>query len=597
MNAPTSPASENFFHFVWKLVRMRLLLTWNSFIRARTRRKIGTIVLVLLVLGLAGFIFYLSTLLLGFLNSTKLSQYIGIDTTPFLQAIPVLVLTGLFMGIFFSSFGVLLQALYLSGDMDFLLTSPVPVRAVFVSKLLEAVLPNLGLIALFGLPVLFGLGFSYHYAFLYYPLVVLCMAVLALAAAGLAGILVMLAARTFPPRRVAEVLGFIAALLAVVCGQSGNLYNAFQKDVHVSGTQVNTFFTLLIRLNSPWIPLNWPGKALVAAGEGRWLTAIPLLLLTMVVFLALFWLALLAAERWYYTGWAAMQVVGNRKKIIRRTGPSHLKTESVTAYARRKAPGRLAILPAPVGAIVQKDFKLLRRDMRNMSQLISPIMFGIIYTIMFMRPGQSMIPTTPGTPPAAIYISHFISTYGAFGMALFVGWILLARLAGLAFSSEGRNYWILKSAPLKANHLLAAKFLVAYLPSLALGLLFILGISFMQKASIPSTLYGIWASALCLAGMSGILLSTGVLGANFTWTDPRRMNAGSTGCLGQLIAALFLPVLFGLFIGPLLLLPILNLPEIYGYLVGGVVGTIVAVLAAVLPPRFVRNRVERLGEE
>ena len=98
-----------------------------------------------------------------------------------------MILAALFLGILFTSFGVLLQALYLSGDMDFLLTSPVPIRAVFVTKLLQAVLPNFGLIALFGLPVLFGLGFSEHYNFLYYPLVLLIMIALTLAAAGTVG--------------------------------------------------------------------------------------------------------------------------------------------------------------------------------------------------------------------------------------------------------------------------------------------------------------------------------------------------------------------------------------------------------------------------
>jgi len=49
--------------------------------------------------------------------------------------------------------GVLLQALYLSNDMDFLLAAPIPIRAVFLTKLLQAVLPNFILVMLIGLPV------------------------------------------------------------------------------------------------------------------------------------------------------------------------------------------------------------------------------------------------------------------------------------------------------------------------------------------------------------------------------------------------------------------------------------------------------------
>ena len=101
------------------------------------------------------------------------------------DSLPVLMLSGAFLGILLTSFGVLLQALYLAGDMDFLLSTPVPIRAVFMAKLLQAIVPNLALICLFALPVLFGLGLRPATTSLYYPLVLLVLAALALAAAGL----------------------------------------------------------------------------------------------------------------------------------------------------------------------------------------------------------------------------------------------------------------------------------------------------------------------------------------------------------------------------------------------------------------------------
>ena len=268
MTSLTAAPSGRLFPSVWKLIRLRLLLNWNAFKHARTRRKIGTIVIAVLVIGFAGFIFFLSWLLLGFLHSASLTQYVGFDILPFLQTVPVLIFAALFLGILFSSFGVLLQALYLSGDMDFLLTSPVPIRAVFVTKLLQAVLPSFGLAALFGLPVLYGLGITGHYNILYYPLVLLTMVALTLAAAGLSALLVMLVARLFPPRRVAEVLGFLTATLSILCSQSGNFYNAMaHNNVTISGSQVNGLFGLLMRFKTLWNPLNWAGSGLVALGE------------------------------------------------------------------------------------------------------------------------------------------------------------------------------------------------------------------------------------------------------------------------------------------------------------------------------------------
>jgi hypothetical protein len=122
-------------------------------------------------------------------------------------------------------------------------------------------------------------------------------------------------------------------------------------------------------------------------------------------------------------------------------------------------------------------------------------------------------------------------------------------------------------------------------------------VSILQKASLSIFLYGLLATAMCQAGMSGILLAFGVAGANFNWTDPRRMNAGAIGCLGQALTALFLPIAFGFFIGPLLLVVVFNWPQIYGYLAGALAGVAVSATGALLPPWLVQKRVERLNED
>ena len=596
MNSLSALPTGRLFPSIWKLIRLRLLLNWNAFKHAKTGRKIGTIALSFLALAFTGFIFFLSWLLLGFLRSPKLTQYVGFDVAPFLQTVPVLVFALLFVGILFSSFGVMLQALYLSGDMDFLLTSPVPIRAVFVTKLLQAVLPGFGLAAMFGLPVLYGLGLAGQYSILFYPLVLLTMIALTLAAAGLSALLVMLVARLFPPRRVAEVLGFLTATLSILCSQSGNLYNALGHNVTISGSQVNGVFALLMRFNTPWNPLNWAGRGLVDLGEGRWLAGFGLVALTLGLSVLAFSFALATAERWYYSGWAGMQTVAYKKKSARLIRANAGIDRPVPGSASLAGTQMRKLLPAPVRGILQKDFLLLRRDIRNLSQLVTPLIFGVFYTVMFLRPGGSMFPDSPDMPAIFSTISHLVSTYGNIGMSLFVGWMLISRLAGMAFSSEGKNYWMVKASPVRPAHLLAAKFLVSYLPTLALGVVFMVAVSILQKASLPIFLYGLLATASCLAGMNGILLAFGVAGANFNWTDPRRMNAGAIGCLGQALTGLFLPIAFSFFIGPMLLVAVFQWPQIYGYLAGAVAGIAVSVTCALLPPWLVQKRVERLNE-
>jgi len=564
---------------VWKLLVLRLRITYNGFRHAKLGNKIRIIFVWVLLLGFAYFILSTSRWLLGLMRSPEFVQYAGVDLRGILASIPALTLTALFIGTLLTSFGVLLQALYLSGDMDFLLATPLPIRAVFIAKLLQAVLPNFALFSLFGVPILFGLGIFNGYNVSYYPLVILLMIFLALAASGLSSLLVMLVVRVLPPRRAVEILGFIGAMLAFLCSQTGNLANSFGRDINFSGTRIAA---LLILSNTRWLPLNWAGQGLVALGEGHWLSGLVLVGATLGFTTVAFWFALITAERLYYSGWAGMQVVARKK--IRSSRP-----------ANTTGNGLVRLLPRPVLAIVQKDFLTLRRDLRNLSQLVSPVIFGAMYTLILLRSGGEP-PAGRGEAPGWFMESfRIVLAYGNIGMSLFVGWMLLSRLAGMGFSQEGRNYWMLKVSPIRVGHLLASKFLVAYLPTLGLGFIFLTVISIVQGLSILEFVYSFIAILMCLAGMAGMLLSFGVAGANFTWDDPRKMNSGMMGCFGQILTIIYLPLSFGLFIAPLGFAQFLEYPLIYGYLVGLILGSAFAAGFAFIPLWLVRRRVEQLG--
>ena len=568
---------------VWKLVSMRLRLTYNGFRHAKPRGKIAAIILYVLLLGFGYFIFWLSQILLGFVRSPEMARYSGLDLAAILASLPALVLSSLFIGTLLTSFGVLLQAMYLSGDMDFLLSTPLPIRAVFIAKLLQAVLPNVALIALFGLPILFGLGVSSGYAAVYYPLVVLVMIALALAAAGLASLLVMLVVRVMSPRRAAELLAFAGAMFGFLCSQMGNFANTFGKNIHISGTRLAG---ILVLADIRWLPLNWAGQGLVALGQSHWSSGILLVGGTFVFTIGVFWSALLTAQRWYYSGWAGMQVVARKKK----------RPASRPVRPATNRPVLASLLPRPVLGIMQKDFLTLRRDLRKMSQLISPLILGAMYTFSILRSGGNS-PFGRGESPGLFAESFRAAlSYTSVGMSLFVGLMILSRLAGMGFSQEGKNYWVLKASPVRTGQLLAAKFLVAYLPALALGLIFLIVISILQGFSALQFLYSLVALVMCQAGATGILLAFGVTGANFNWDDPRRMNSGGLGCLGQILTMLYLPISFGLFILPLGLASAFGFPIVYGYLFGLLIGVGATALCAYVPLWLVRKRVEQLGE-
>ncbi len=572
---------------VRKLLVLRLRIMFNSFRRARLGGKIGVIILYTFLLGFGVFIFWLSRLVLNFVRSPEMGRVTSLDLTSVLASIPALILSALFVGTLLTSFGVLLQAMYLAGDMDFLIATPVPIRAVFIAKLLQAVIPNFAIMALLGLPILFGLGAASGYGALYYPLVILVMIALALAAAGLASLLVMGVVRVMSPRRAAEILAFFGALFGFVCSQLGNFANIFGKSIHVSGTRLTG---ILLLAETRWLPLNWAGQGLVELGQNHWLPGVLLLGATLGVAAGVFIFALLTAEQLYYSGWAGMQVVA-RKKTGRRIRKANGNKANVLG------PGITRIFSRPVLAIVQKDYLVLRRDLRNVAGLITPVILGVMYTFSLLRSGGEP-PAGRGEAPAWFMDSfRMLLSYGNVLMALFVGWMVLSRLAGMGFSQEGRNYWVLKASPVRPGQLLAAKFVVAYLPAAGMGLVFLLVISFVQGFSAGQFLYSLIVMLMCQAGAAGMLLAFGALGANFNWDDPRKMNAGSMGCLGQIVTMFYLPVAFAAFVLPLGLVGLLGLPTAYGYLAGLLFGLAVAAVSAYIPLWLVQRKVERLGEE
>jgi hypothetical protein len=245
---------------------------------------------------------------------------------------------------------------------------------------------------------------------------------------------------------------------------------------------------------------------------------------------------------------------------------------------------------------VHKDYLMLRRDLRNVSGLITPVILGVMYTFSLLRRGSGT-PFDGGTANVFSESFRVAFSYTSVGMSLFVGWMVLSRLAAMGFSQEGRNYWLLKVSPVRPAHLLMAKFLVAYLPAIGMGLIFLIVISAVQGFSAVQFLYGLVVMLMCQAGTAGLLLAFGTMGANFNWEDPRKMNAGSMGCLGQIATMLYLPVAFGAFILPLGLAGFFGFPIVYGYLAGLMFGVGVTAFSAYIPLWLVRRKVEQLGEE
>ncbi len=601
---------------VWQLLYLRLLISLRGVRRAKLRKKIGYAFLVLLGLAMVAFAIFLTWGFIRLLTSPALQQAMQqqaeyAQLLSLFSTIPVVITSGAFLVLLLTSFGVLLQALYLAKDMDFLLAAPLPMRSVFLAKMIQSLLPNLALVSLFGVPILFGLGAAWKYSPVYYPLVIMVMLALALIASGLAALMVMAVVRVFPARRVAEVLGFIGAIATFVCSQSGNLMRFEQ----VSSDQAVQTLSMAGRFNQTWLPLTWAGRGLSAIGERNWVEGAGFLVLVFGASALVFWLSLAACERLYYSGWSSMQSVtkrkrpaGRRTRLATEATPARtaeggaLVGEALFASAQRTEASQVKeswlqrLLPLAVLSLARKDSMVLRRDLRNLSQLVTPLIFGLMYGILLLRGGDDAFVGSGQAPEAVLSGLRSLSVFGSVLLSLFVSWSLVARLAGMGFSAEGVSYWLVKTAPVPPGQLIWAKFLVAYLPTLLLSGAYLVIISLLRTESLRLLPFSLPAVALIIAGDCGINLAFGIAGARLDWQDPRHMQRFSTGCLSALATLAYMGLSVVLFFGPALLAEMLSIRREWGLLVGLFLGGSLALASAILPPLLVKERVKHLGE-
>lgn len=593
-----------------KLLRLRLVIFWSGIRRARKARKVAFAFLGVVIAGLAVFLFWMSTLLLALVRSPLLAQMI--DLNLLVAAIPGLVMDLAFVISLATNFGVLLQSLYLTLDMDFLLVAPVPVRAVFLAKLLQAILPNFGLLCCLGLPVLFGLGISSSYSIVYYPAVLVSLVLLSLAASGLSALLVMAVVRVVPARRLAEVLGFFGAIISILISQSGQIFG--QANIKVD--QAAGLFNRLAVLNAPFSPLAWVGRGLVALGENRWGGEVGLLLAALILAGSVFGLALWGAERLYYSGWASLQGSPTRKKPRRLASG---KTSAGVAGSLPNAPGVFAvpmagalpgtpaaltvgqdaasvrtgkrILPTRLRALIGKDLLLIRRDLHNVANLITPLILGVLYTVSMSRGPQEV----PANGDLALTVFTDGRLYMNIAFSLMFGWGLVMNLALNGFSREGKHYWLVQSAPVGTRDLLVAKFLVAWIPGTLFEWVLSALMVALQRQPAVQLIYVGAVTMLVVAGLVGVNLAFGVTGAKLDWDDPRRMSRGGSGCLTALASFGFMAFSLLVFLGPPLGAVLLGLNIWIAQALGLAAGGLLALAGAVVPLYWVRNKVATIG--
>lgn len=329
------------------------------------------------------------------------------------------------------------RTVYESDDIGFLLIQPVPSAAVFASKFLTSYLDLVTIGAVFAIPPWIGWGVANGAGALYYLYAVLGFLLLLLLTHGIVTLLLLVAMRYIPGRKMKQLFITCSALSGVIFVIVTQLFSSKMGQVQdpsalLMDISANPFAKIW------YFPSTWMVNAVLGTHPGFGINGAPYALALAGTSIGVASLAFWLSGRWYLIGWAGRdEETGRRKKRASRKA------------VRR---GLLGGLKGTYWSVLRKDLTLILRDPIIWYSLIVSIIglgffiFGTVRTV---------------TGPDDVSVMMGLTVVG---MSAMMGSVSSSQTGGISISREGPSFWLLRSNPTDAKSLLWAKITYALLP-------------------------------------------------------------------------------------------------------------------------------------
>jgi hypothetical protein len=453
---PTSPRRRWDGSLGWVILRTGLKIRRHRF-RAAVTRHPGRVALQTFVVIPAVFVFGL--LLFVGISGGMASATSDHDATSMLVALLTLTAVAAFVG----SSTTALQSLYLSNDLAFLQTLPVPQRVLYGSKFVEAMagaVPAAG----FGFVVLAAYGASRAESLLVLAAAVLAEVMVLTTATASAVVVVALVTRSIPARRARVFLfgislTFVAATLLV--------WNTIAPSQQHLGMQGGDRSIAAVGESLGWLPSAWLARAVAAAAAGETRHAVG----TGARAAALTVVCVLTSYQVFARSFARSVAMTRAASAPR---PS-------TSLARRLAT-TVDLLPQDIGALVVKEWLTILRDLKRLSGVIWPLGVVVVYGVSSSRrhTGGATGPYTCWEANAALAL---------------VPWAISLGLSIYAFGSEQTTVHLLRLLPISPRRLYLAKAIAAFVPVVLLSEV----IALVVGATVGGSVFDVGGMAILVA--------------------------------------------------------------------------------------------------
>lgn len=424
------------------------------------------------------------------------------------------------------------STLYLGRDLPLLINTPLSIRLLFRTKIMEVFLQSSWMLLIFGIPIYGAYGYVLGASPVFYATlpVMLLLYLIIPAGIGIGGTILLVQA--FPAKQIhrfmvlAGLIFGVALVVVMVLARPTDLVNPV-------GSELLTSYLENMRVPSlPWLPSTWVSEGFMSGIEGdlgnlgRYIVLLLAGSGTAVIF------ALFAGELFFFNTWTQAQ-------------DAHIqKGRQDNLFFRLFLAALKPVLPYSALLLVEKDLKTFFRDARQWSQIFILAAIMIVFVWNFTQ------------LPFELLIYRKMMSFIALGGVAAIMATIASRFAYPAVSMEGRGFYLLQVSPLSFGTyaILRCTFFAVPSTMFALVMMYICNVVLEVDRSLMGLTMvsaGLLSLAMCYIGF-GI----GARNLRFDTDNPAEMLVGlgglwfmlnSLGLLGVTITLIAIPEILRFF--------------------------------------------------
>jgi len=513
------------------LLKNRLIILFLGFTRDDPKIRAGKIIGTLVGIIFFSLILFYSIKLISLIYNRLDLELADLIINIFLDYTFAMI----FIFIIFTGIATSFYILYLSKDLELLLSLPIRYRTVFTYKFIEILISNSYLFFIIIFPFLIAYGLSSKIPLAYYPIMIMVFISILSIPTGIGVLIGMIAVRYINPGKAKEMLAVIGGLFGITIFISSQLLPRFieSKTPELKSMGIeNIKQYILATFDKPFLkflPSTWGSNSLFNFHNGNYGSFSLNFILIVSTSALLVFLCIALSQKLYYSGWSTSSQIISRKIIIKERPEEQIITDG----KRFTAP-----IFNRINYILVKDFKILFRTPARLMQIFMPlIMLGFILFFSILRETNS-----------SENIDFFIAINTIFFLffPLIIAGMVNLSVSGNNIGGEELNFWIIKVSPILTKKLLQIKIIFSSIISMLCGILVIIIFYFLFKPGPSYLVLGLLLLILFSWGESIIGTSIGTF---FPLFKPSQSNKSNISFLGNLLIVIFFFIYLLIFSG------------------------------------------------